>query len=377
MFGFFKWLFGSVPKAEVMPLATLQLTPSTPAVPPAPATTFESLPPGMSDPLARPRPARPPSPAPAVEGAELRLRPAADIVPPEFKIDEGHAAPSGEEHFESLGSEPIVARSVITKDTRQPLVPDYEDFWYQPPSGPKQCCKVPAAPWSAICRLEITIGSGTAHGTGWFIGPRTIMTAAHNLYARTKGLAASNITIYAGAPGPDTPFLPVTTSLYEYDHRYAEASSDVDATRYDYGVIFVPDDGLGNLVRKYFKYSPQKATTDLGTIQIAGFPHDKNYELVYAKGNQTGTDPQIIIHDIDTEAGQSGAPIYHWSETTGYTVIGVHTDGFGKNGQGLSGQLGYGEKRNGGVRITPDLKKRMDFWKANPGQHYDSDAAIS
>src|SRR5687768_6326230 len=37
-------------------------------------------------------------------------------------------------------------------------------------------------PWSAICALRMRGPSGGAMGTGWFIGPRTVITAGHCVY---------------------------------------------------------------------------------------------------------------------------------------------------------------------------------------------------
>ena len=69
-------------------------------------------------------------------------------------------------------------------------------------------------------------------------------------------------------------------------------------------MIFLPDERLGSFVRRYFNFSAQNPALDLGTIGVAGYPFDLGFHLVYANGNQTGGDPNIIIHDIDTEKGQ-------------------------------------------------------------------------
>ena len=45
-----------------------------------------------------------------------------------------------------------------------------------------------AIPWRWNCELIITMGNGsTARGTGWLIGPRTVMTAGHVVFSAGAG----------------------------------------------------------------------------------------------------------------------------------------------------------------------------------------------
>jgi len=404
-------LLGSAPQPETPPAAPQP--PSEQDGRPAIATAaFDSLSAGDSDPFARPAYdfqramtesvkipleatlATPPQDvldarvlaeraAAERAAAEAAAVPIAErsIVPASDKIDGGNFESVGADRIPSVAGPASVGNPA--NDQRKALIPAYKPLWYQLPDGSKECCQIPVAPWAAICRLEMKFGNATYHGTGWFIGPRTIMTAAHNLFVRRDSHCyfrkADSVEIHAGATGPGNNPLPVVTStLFDYDKRYADqALSDTQASRYDYGVIFLPTKNLGAFVGDFFKFAAVDPAADIGKIQIAGYPYDKGYQLLYADGLQTGKDPQTIIHDVDTERGQSGAPIYHYHPTTGYTVFGIHTDGFGTDGSGLAAELGFGAKRNAGVRISPALKKRMDFWIANPGAKYDSNSALS
>ena len=368
----------AAPPGGLLPLVDVQPPAAASPFPAAAANTFESLPKGLNDPFARPRHAGPPQdvlnaklppgarliePPPGAT-TEAQTPPAVTAPPPAPRPEElPRQNPAGDSELESLHPKPIdpreprAERSVAVDDHRKTLILPKEVLWYALADGSKHSIEVPVAPWSAICYLEMARGQTTYHGTGWFIGPRTIMTAAHNLYLRDERRAVESVTIQAGATGPGgSPFGSVTTTDFHYDPRYATAA-DSDTIPYDYGVIFLPDERLGSFVRRYFNFSAQNPALDLGTIGVAGYPFDLGFHLVYANGNQTGGDPNIIIHDIDTEKGQSGAPIYHYNPATGYTVIGTHTDGFG---------IGHLD-RNAGVRISPELYRRMEFWKSNPG----------
>lgn len=45
-----------------------------------------------------------------------------------------------------------------------------------------------AVPWRWICQLIITMPNGAGfRGTGWFIGPRCVMTAGHCVYSQSNG----------------------------------------------------------------------------------------------------------------------------------------------------------------------------------------------
>jgi glutamyl endopeptidase len=56
-----------------------------------------------------------------------------------------------------------------------------------------------AAPWRFICQLIITMPNGAGYrGTGWFIGPRAVMTAGHCVFSRADGGWARRIEVISG-----------------------------------------------------------------------------------------------------------------------------------------------------------------------------------
>src|SRR5271157_3349706 len=59
------------------------------------------------------------------------------------------------------------------------------------------------APWRMICALRMQGGSGAgAIGTGWFIGPRTVITAGHCVFSNYFfGGWASTIEVIPGLNG--------------------------------------------------------------------------------------------------------------------------------------------------------------------------------
>jgi V8-like Glu-specific endopeptidase len=61
-------------------------------------------------------------------------------------------------------------------------------------------------PWRMICSLEISGRTGKGIGTGWFVGPKTIITAGHCVYHPNFGGWANEIKIYPGRYGTNFPF---------------------------------------------------------------------------------------------------------------------------------------------------------------------------
>ena len=56
-----------------------------------------------------------------------------------------------------------------------------------------------APPWRMIAKLLITVGDGGQYvGTGWFISPRTVMTAGHCVFSNRSGGWAKSIRVIPG-----------------------------------------------------------------------------------------------------------------------------------------------------------------------------------
>jgi V8-like Glu-specific endopeptidase len=223
---------------------------------------------------------------------------------------------------------------------------------------------VPTRPWSALCRLKLDFGDGLPkEGTGSIIGPRTILTAAHNLYA--DGQCVVSITVVPGQfREGDRPFGKKSTNSFAFHAGYQSEDEDT-AAQFDYGVVFLEDDTLTSLVGWSFPFQPiedwrWEAPDKLGWINISGFPENSEGCLFWGKGkSKKGLDDHVIngnviLHDVDTTPGQSGAPIY-WVNGDDYRVLGIHTEYLDVKGL------------NSGVRITDTIKGHLQRWVDEPG----------
>lgn len=62
-------------------------------------------------------------------------------------------------------------------------------------------------PWRSICSLKIKAKDGTNWiGTGFLIGPRTVITAGHVVYLHNHGGWAKSIEVIPGRNGSSNPY---------------------------------------------------------------------------------------------------------------------------------------------------------------------------
>jgi V8-like Glu-specific endopeptidase len=233
-------------------------------------------------------------------------------------------------------------------------------------------------PWCAICCLECEFENGTFTGTGSLIDARTIITAAHNLWnppedpdepGRAVGKVRSiKVTPARWDAASGGPFGSKLARRFAYDSRW---QTERDPTRrfYDYGVIFLDKPGFKlPFYLPMWELALDKWQPSL-VLNCAGYPFDMEGHFVTASGGVGSEKPggavflgpknEMIIHGIDTEGGESGAPIFWGDKTlTDFYVLAIHTQGVGL----VSG-------RNAGVRITTGMMKEIDRWRSDPGTH--------
>lgn len=176
-------------------------------------------------------------------------------------------------------------------------------------------------PYSRICYLEITWPDGTiGRGTGWLYSRNRVATAGHCLYKEKYGGWAESILVQPGRYGDYAPFGEAWSTFMLTSENWIENENK----EYDYGLIQLSEP-LGD-VCGFFGYGANMGS--VGTkVTVGGYPGDKN-------PRETGEEWQwqmsgrIILatgrnlyYLIDTQPGQSGAPIY----TADNIVVGIHT----------------------------------------------------
>ena len=202
-------------------------------------------------------------------------------------------------------------------------------------------------PWRWICKLLIRFPNDTrVVGTGWFIGSRTVMTAAHCLHSQELGWAQSIEVI----PGLDEDRRPYG-SQFGASFRATRAWIEDPKPEYDYGAIILPDDTLGNQVGWFGFIAPTDNELQGMAVNTSGYPGDKpSGTQWYNAGGITQVEERRIFYTIDTMGGQSGSPVWRKVNDERHAV-GIHA---------------YGGCPNSAARITTPVFENMLSWRDNP-----------
>jgi glutamyl endopeptidase len=206
-------------------------------------------------------------------------------------------------------------------------------------------------PWRAHASLLITARDGSLWiGTGWFIGPHTLMTAGHVVYIKNSGVDGRDgfvrsIKVMPGRNGTTLPYGSVTTS----NLRTVKGWADNGDEEHDYGAIILDTDlGATTGWFGFGVYSDATLTASVGNI--SGYPGDKpDGTQWYAARRIASVAARKVYYDIDTFGGQSGSAVYRIVDGKRYAFA-VHAYG--------------GATTNSGTRIVTPVYNNMVAWKA-------------
>jgi V8-like Glu-specific endopeptidase len=176
-------------------------------------------------------------------------------------------------------------------------------------------------PWRCIALLTIRFRDGaTARGTGWFIAPRTLVTAAHVVHDPIHGRAQSILV----TPGFHRGAMPYgSQAVVRAD--FNPAWTDGFARELDFALVFIAQPaGVGFFG---FAAADDQALARV-LVNISGYPVDRPDAQWFDGGRILHADETFIHHTIDTEAGQSGAPVF-WSDRQQRIGLGIHVYGAG------------------------------------------------
>lgn len=202
-----------------------------------------------------------------------------------------------------------------------------------------------ALPWRWICKLFITFPDNAKFiGTGWFIGPKTVMTAGHCVYSKANGGWATQIEVVPGIRGTERPYGSMVGTSFRSVTGWTEDSDQ----NYDYGCIILPSPDLGNQVG-YFGFA---ALTDDSLKELlvnnSGYPGDKPPGTQWFNaGRVTETTPLKVFYMLDTYGGQSGCPTWRLQGDQ-RQAIGIHA---------------YGGCPNSSTRIDAEVYNNMMNWR--------------
>ncbi len=233
-----------------------------------------------------------------------------------------------------------------------------------------------AHPWRMICLLRMSDGSS---GTGWFAGPRTIITSAHCLFSDRSRQWVREVEVIPGCDGENEPFgsrVARRFAIHRSWQAHLQGGDLTAALPYDYGVIFLEDPFPHDLGW----FSLQEVASPAAVIDlhanVSGYPAFLykvrklgNGQLVEERvpvkppGQYHHADfvrfadEHRIFYGTDTSPGQSGSPVFVFDspEDAAPKVIGVH-------GHPESLTPSSSAEANGAPALRPEVFDQLEHW---------------
>ncbi len=218
------------------------------------------------------------------------------------------------------------------------------------PDNRTQITNTSVYPWRAHASLLITARDNSMWiGTGWFIGPHTLMTAGHVVFIKNSGVPGRDgwvrsIQVMPGRNGSTLPFGSVTSSNF----RSVTGWTNNGDENFDYGAIIIPTN-LGNTVGWFGFGAYSDADLVASTGNISGYPGDKPTGTQWYDSKKIASvNGTKVFYDIDTAGGQSGSAVYRIING-GRFAVAIHAYG--------------GATTNSGTRINAQVSNNMVAWK--------------
>jgi V8-like Glu-specific endopeptidase len=271
-----------------------------------------------------------------------------------------------------------------------------------PPNSLTRVSDTTDAPFRWICQVETTSTDGTplSTGTGFLIGPRHVLTSAHVIYPIRPGekrprQMVRGIRVYPGRHGSREPFGGHDANGWIVRDEW-NSGREVNCT-WDYGLIRLKTNlgerrfsALRNQTLGFWgrdpgtRFVPINPVTQLDGRDLfsAGYPFRRGVNELAARvmkqseGRVTGSaaltrcvpdepfrglldqnvllDARVLLHDVDTEKGQSGCPI--WTrDGANLTLAAIHYGAITPSGGA----------RNVAVIVTQEVFDQVNEWVRN------------
>lgn len=212
-------------------------------------------------------------------------------------------------------------------------------------------------PW--ICYLDFRSKLGVPMiGTGWLIGPRTVVTAGHCIYSRVEFDDQGNhvgigemkqYRVSAGINGELNEALAVTTVV---EMATTNQWIQYGMTAYDFGVLYLDRSMEDEGITGQFSVGILEPGEEGTLVCVVGYPWDKqspNNGSMWADVNRVvSINDQQLSHEADTLGGDSGAPVIYADGQGNFIAVGIHNYG--------------GDSANFATRINQQVANQLEAW---------------
>ena len=256
----------------------------------------------------------------------------------------------------SLATEHLVVRGKRSEPIRRPAVTIFETVMGK--DDRTRVLETTKSPWRMICALEIRGPFGNFSGTGWLVGPKTLITAGHCVHEiHQMGGWAKTIRVVPGRNGADRPFGQIDAVKFTTtDVWIADQNPD-----YDIGCIHLPEP-IGHNLGWFSIASLSDIELQESLVNICGYPADRGGGLEqYFEANRIlKVGPRRIFYDIDTFGGQSGAPVWVYQNGSDMPIgVAIHAYGTSATPDDLH------ITANSAPRILPEVLTQIKTWIAS------------
>ncbi|GIH04025.1 extracellular metalloprotease [Rhizocola hellebori] len=216
----------------------------------------------------------------------------------------------------------------------------------------------PANWWPASSTVAITRTTGgvtRGHCTGWMIGDDTLVTAGHCVYPRngTDWYNRAEFTVWPGRDGGSTPFGSCTVASL---HSVSGWTSSF-MNGWDYGAMKL--NCTVGVNTGTFGFMWTSASQNGTSTYNRGYSGDKPFGTQWASFDSIRvTQDRELFYQHDTAGGNSGGPVYTYSNPNcgGPCGVAVHAHGF--HGSGAPNN-----NHNSGPRIVEPVFNNFIFWR--------------
>jgi V8-like Glu-specific endopeptidase len=215
-------------------------------------------------------------------------------------------------------------------------------------------------PWRMICALSLRGAMGSAIGTGWLVGPRTILTAGHCVYSTDFfGGWASAIEVSPGRNAATFPYGTIASRSFSSLDRWVEQQEP----DFDIGCIHL-EEAIGRQTGWFQVGTLPPEELERYLVNVSGYPGDRGggTEQYHHRNRILHVSERRVFYDVDTYGGQSGAPVWiHETEDAPPLAIAIHAYGTGAT----PGNVPL--PANSAPRIIPEVFEQIEAWVEQDG----------